>query len=116
MLYTWSWRLSAENRGGVISRRVENRGILSPEAVASGERDISTPGMPAFVDEAHCIEKWRVLYPCTSASTLIFDTSIHLAATDLAYNVQCTLKSPSLEALSTLRKKLGTSSSIHVAG
>ena len=35
--------VSAENRGGVISRRVENRGILSPEAVASGER---APGMP----------------------------------------------------------------------
>ena len=31
--------VSAENRGGVIGRRVENGGILSPEAVASGERE-----------------------------------------------------------------------------
>ena len=57
--------VSAKNRGGVIGRRVENGSILSPEAVASGEREISTPGMPVFVDEAHCIEKWRVLHPCT---------------------------------------------------
>ena len=30
----------------LIGRRVENGGILSPEAVVSGEREISTPGMP----------------------------------------------------------------------
>ena len=33
--------VSAENRGRVIGRRVENGGILSPEAVASGERERS---------------------------------------------------------------------------
>ena len=50
------------------------------------ERDLNTR-MPVFVDEAYCIEKWRVLRPCTSASTLIFDTSVdgtYHAAADLA--------------------------------
>ena len=59
--------ISAENRGGVIGRRVENGGgggggggILSPEAVASGEREISTSGMNFL------------------ASAIIFDTGILL--------------------------------------
>ena len=57
--------VSAENRGGVIGRRVENVGILSPEAVASGERERERSQHQecldaVFVDEVHCIEKWRV--------------------------------------------------------
>ena len=36
-LHQEAMSVSAENRGGVIGRRVENGGILSPEAVASGD-------------------------------------------------------------------------------
>ena len=55
--------VSAENRGVVIGRRVQDGGILSLEAVASGERERSQHQEcldAVFVDEAHCIEKWRV--------------------------------------------------------
>ena len=38
--------VSAKNWGGVIGSRVENGGILSWKEVASGEREISTLGMP----------------------------------------------------------------------
>ena len=52
--------VSAENRGGVIGQRVENVGILSPEAVASGERERSQHQEcldAVFVDEVvHCIK------------------------------------------------------------
>ena len=45
----------------IRTRTVENGGILSPEAVASGERERSQHQEcldAVFVDEAHCIEKW----------------------------------------------------------
>ena len=44
----------------IRTRTVENGGILSPEAVASGERERSQHQEcldAVFVDEAHCIEK-----------------------------------------------------------
>ena len=34
--------VSAENRGGVIGRRVENGGILSPSSSKWRERDLNT--------------------------------------------------------------------------